>query len=80
MIWCKSEGIPDLRGGLVDDIRKSTIKALSPYVKEHFPDAAYGAYPIENDSKVAVIIVGNKYSPKNFWYGYYGIQFLTGVR
>lgn len=52
------------------DARKSTIKALSPYVKEHFPDAAYGAYPIENDSKVAIIIVGNKYSPKNFWYGW----------
>lgn len=47
--------------------RKSTLKALSPYVKEHFPNAAYGAYPIENDSRVAVIIVANKYSPNNFW-------------
>lgn len=48
--------------------RKSTIKGLSAYVKEHFPNAAYGAYPIANDSKVAVIIVANKYSPNNFWY------------
>lgn len=48
--------------------RKSTIKGLSAYVKEHFPNAAYGAYPIENDTKVAVIIVANKYSPNNFWY------------
>ncbi|KAK8097930.1 uncharacterized protein PG998_013416 [Apiospora kogelbergensis] len=48
---------------------KSTLKSLSPYVKEHFPNAAYGVYPIENDSKVAIIIVANKYSPNNFWNG-----------
>lgn len=47
---------------------KSTLKAVSTYVKEHFPSAAYGVYPIESDSKVAVIIVANKYSPNNFWY------------
>jgi capping protein alpha len=49
--------------------RKSTIKSLSTYVKEHFSNAAYGVYPIESDSKLAVIIVANKYSPKNFWNG-----------
>jgi capping protein alpha len=48
--------------------RKSILKSLSTYVNEHFPNAAYGAYPIENDSKVAIIIVANKYSPSNFWY------------
>lgn len=47
--------------------RKSTLKSLSTYVKEHFPNAAYGVYPIESDSKVAAIIVANKYSPNNFW-------------
>lgn len=46
----------------------STLKSLSAYVKEHFPNASYGAYPIESDSKVAIIIVANKYSPNNFWY------------
>jgi len=51
------------------DLVKSTLKALAPYVKEHYPNAAYGAYPIENDSRVAVIIVANKYSPNNFWNG-----------
>lgn len=49
--------------------RKSILKGLSSYVKEHFANAAYGAYPIEGDSKVAIIIVANKYSPNNFWYG-----------
>lgn len=49
--------------------RKSTLKGLSAYVKEHFPNAAYGVYSIENDSKLAIIIVANKYSPNNFWYG-----------
>jgi len=48
--------------------RKSVIKSLGPYVKEHYSNAAYGAYPIEHDSKVAIIIVANKYSPNNFWY------------
>lgn len=48
--------------------RKSTLKSLATYVKEHFPNASFGAYPIESDSKVAIIIVANKYSPNNFWY------------
>ena len=47
--------------------RKSTLKSLSTYAKEHYPNAVYGAYPIENDTKLAVIIVANKYSPNNFW-------------
>ncbi|TDZ61465.1 F-actin-capping protein subunit alpha [Colletotrichum trifolii] len=51
------------------DLIKSTLKNLGPYVKEHFPNAAYGVYPTENDSKVAAIIVSNKYSPNNFWNG-----------
>jgi capping protein alpha len=54
---------------LMPSVRKSTLKGLSAYVKEHFANGAYGAYPIENDSKVAIIIVANKYSPSNFWYG-----------
>ncbi|KAJ4293756.1 hypothetical protein N0V88_005264 [Collariella sp. IMI 366227] len=50
------------------DLAKSILKGLATYVKEHFPNAAYGAYPIENDSKIAIIIVANKYSPNNYWY------------
>lgn len=50
-------------------IRKSTLSTVGTYVKEHYPNAAYGAYPIENDTKVAVVIVATKYSPHNFWYG-----------
>jgi capping protein (actin filament) muscle Z-line, alpha len=47
--------------------RQSAIKGLGSYVKEHFPNAAFGVYPIESDSKVAIVIVSNKYSPSNFW-------------
>ncbi len=50
-------------------LRKSILKGLSTYVREHFTNAAYGAYPVENDSKIAIAIVANKYSPNNFWYG-----------
>lgn len=53
--------------GLTGRHRKSTLKSISAHVKEHYPDAAYGAYPIENNSKVAIIIVANKYSPNNYW-------------
>ncbi|KAK8014543.1 subunits of heterodimeric actin filament capping protein Capz [Apiospora arundinis] len=55
--------------GAQAELTKSTLKSLAPYVKEHFPNAACGVYPIENDSKVAIIIVANKYSPNNFWNG-----------
>ncbi|KAI0839748.1 2-oxoisovalerate dehydrogenase beta subunit [Hypoxylon sp. FL0890] len=55
--------------GAQADLVKSTLKSLATYVKEHYPNASYGAYPIENDSKVAVIIVANKYSPNNYWNG-----------
>lgn len=46
---------------------KNLLKSLEGHVKEHFPNASYGAYPIENDSKIALLIVANKYSPNNFW-------------
>jgi capping protein (actin filament) muscle Z-line, alpha len=46
---------------------KSTLKTLSTYVQEHYPNAAYGVYPIESDSKIAIVIAANKYSPNNFW-------------
>ncbi|OIW24905.1 F-actin capping protein, alpha subunit [Coniochaeta ligniaria NRRL 30616] len=51
------------------DLVKSTLKSISTYVKEHFPNAASGVYPIEDDSKIAIVIVSNKYSPNNFWNG-----------
>ncbi|KKA30048.1 hypothetical protein TD95_001522 [Thielaviopsis punctulata] len=51
------------------DMIKSTIKSLSTYVNEHFANAAFGVYPTEEDSKVAIVIVASKYSPNNFWSG-----------
>ncbi|KAI0477467.1 subunits of heterodimeric actin filament capping protein Capz [Xylariaceae sp. FL0804] len=51
------------------DLAKSALKSLSTYVKEHYQNASYGVYPTENDSKVALIVVANKYSPNNFWNG-----------
>ncbi|KAJ8126441.1 hypothetical protein O1611_g7197 [Lasiodiplodia mahajangana] len=51
------------------DLVKSTLKSLSTYVQEHYPSASYGVYPTENDTKLAIIVVANKYSPNNFWNG-----------
>lgn len=51
------------------DLVKSLGKSLSNHVREHFPNASWGVYPIEDDSKLAIVLVANKYSPKNFWNG-----------
>ncbi|PHH51583.1 F-actin-capping protein subunit alpha [Ceratocystis fimbriata CBS 114723] len=58
------------------DGSNSTIKSLKAYVNEHFPKAFFGAYPAENDSKVAVMIVSSKYSPNNFWSGRWRSHYL----
>jgi len=58
------------------DLVKSLIKSLSTQVTEHYPSASYGAYPIEDDSKIAILIVANKYSPNNFWNGRWRSQYI----
>lgn len=47
--------------------RKSLLSGLKTHVSEHYVDASYGAYPHDGDSQIAIIIVANKYSPKNYW-------------
>ncbi|KFH46346.1 F-actin-capping protein subunit alpha-like protein [Hapsidospora chrysogenum ATCC 11550] len=59
----------DKTENLTSGNRKSTLKSLGNYVNEHYPNAAFGVYPIESDSKIAAVIVANKYSPNNFWNG-----------
>jgi len=51
------------------DLVKSLLKGLGSHVKEHFPSASFGVYPMEDDSKIAILVVANKYSPNNFWNG-----------
>lgn len=49
---------------------KSLLRDLENYVKEHYPASPLsGVYPYKNDSSIAIAIVGNKYSPSNFWNG-----------
>ncbi|KAI6249147.1 F-actin-capping protein subunit alpha [Erysiphe necator] len=51
------------------DLIKSFLKNLAPYIEEHYPDASFGVYPIQDDTEIAIAIVANKYSPKNLWNG-----------
>lgn len=51
------------------DLVKSTLKSVGAYVREHFANGSFGVFPTESDSKVAIVIVANKYSPNNFWNG-----------
>jgi capping protein alpha len=48
--------------------RKSISKALKTHTDEHFQTSTVGVFPTDSDSKIAVLIVANKYSPNNFWY------------
>ncbi|POS85594.1 hypothetical protein EPUL_002820 [Erysiphe pulchra] len=51
------------------DLIKSILKNLAPYINEHYSEASFGVYPIQDDTEIAIIIVANKYSPKNLWNG-----------
>ena len=46
---------------------KSLLKSISKHADDHYPNSSYGVYPIENDEKIAIVLVANKYSPNNFW-------------
>jgi hypothetical protein len=50
------------------DLIQKLNKALRAHADEHYPSAAVGVFPAENDSKIALVLVSNKYSPNNFWY------------
>ncbi|KAK6512220.1 F-actin-capping protein subunit alpha [Arthrobotrys musiformis] len=62
----------DVQSHPVEGEHASTIKSLlrdvGDHVREHFPSLpAYGVYP--TDDGIAILIVGNKYSPSNYWNG-----------
>lgn len=48
---------------------KSISKNLKSYLNDHYSNAACGVYPINEDSEIAILIVANQYSPRNFWNG-----------
>ena len=56
---------------------KSLLKGLGKHAEDHYPNSSYGVYPIEDDSKIAIVLVANKYSPNNFWYAHLFIPSLT---
>ncbi|MCJ1239700.1 F-actin-capping protein subunit alpha [Varicellaria rhodocarpa] len=47
----------------------SLMKSLSSHGKEHYPASTYSVFPTSSDSKLALVLVANKYSPSNFWNG-----------
>ena len=51
-------------------LHRSTLqKSLDTYAAEHYPVGSYttGVFPTNNDEELTLVIVGNKYSPGNFW-------------
>ncbi|RPA96720.1 F-actin-capping protein subunit alpha [Choiromyces venosus 120613-1] len=52
------------------ELIKALLRDVAPHVKEHYPSSpAFGVYPVQDDAAVAVAIIGNKYSPSNYWNG-----------
>ncbi|KAH8154133.1 uncharacterized protein LAJ45_01901 [Morchella importuna] len=52
------------------DLIKSILREVEPHVKEHYPSLpAFSVNPCSDDSSIALVIVGNKYSPSNYWNG-----------
>ncbi|KAI9691182.1 MAG: F-actin-capping protein subunit alpha [Bathelium mastoideum] len=58
------------------DLIKSLLKSVPGQVQEHYPSATLGVFPTENDTKIAILIVANKYSPNNFWNGRWRSTYL----
>ncbi|KAL9091368.1 MAG: hypothetical protein Q9159_001452 [Coniocarpon cinnabarinum] len=58
------------------DLVKSLVKSLNTHAAEHFPSHCAGVYPTDNDSKIAIVLVANKYSPQNFWNGRWRSEYL----
>ncbi|KAF2670315.1 F-actin-capping protein-like protein subunit alpha-2 [Microthyrium microscopicum] len=58
------------------DTVKSILKALKTHTDEHFQTSTLGVFPTASDSKIAILIVANKYSPNNFWNGRWRSKYI----
>ncbi len=47
----------------------SLSKALSTHAQEHYPASTTAIIPTDTDTRLAILLVANKYSPSNFWNG-----------
>lgn len=55
---------------------KPLLQSVQKQAAEHFPSFSAGVYPTDSDSKIAIVLVANKYSPQNFWNGRWRSQYL----
>ncbi|KAK9466659.1 F-actin-capping protein subunit alpha [Lipomyces arxii] len=61
------------------DVIGSIILDVKHYVSEHYPDpAAYGVHP-QSDDELAIVIVGTKFSPGNFWNGKWKSTYIVNL-
>jgi capping protein alpha len=58
------------------DLLKSLTKALATHTSEHYPASSHGVYPTQDDAKLAIVTVANKYSPTNYWNGRWRSSYL----
>jgi len=61
------------------DLIKSLLKAIQTHTAEHYPSSTSGVFPTDNDSKIAIVIVANKYSPSNYWNGRWRSSYVYDV-
>ena len=57
--------------------RNSLLSSLNAYANEHYASSTFSVFPTENDNTLAILLVANKYSPSNFWFGFPPPPFLV---
>ncbi|KAK9376617.1 F-actin-capping protein subunit alpha [Lipomyces chichibuensis] len=62
------------------DVVSSITGDVKHYVSEHYPDpSSYGVFPQSSEDDIAIVIVGNKYSPFNFWNGRWRSSYIADL-
>ncbi|KAK9431698.1 F-actin-capping protein subunit alpha [Lipomyces doorenjongii] len=62
------------------DVVSSITGDVEHYVLEHYPDpSSYGVFPQSSEDDIAIVIVGNKFSPFNFWNGRWRSSYIANL-
>ncbi|KAK9484014.1 F-actin-capping protein subunit alpha [Lipomyces starkeyi] len=62
------------------DVVSSITGDVKHYVLEHYPDpSSYGVFPQSSEDDIAIVVVGNKYSPSNFWNGRWRSSYIADL-
>ncbi|KAK9322093.1 F-actin-capping protein subunit alpha [Lipomyces orientalis] len=74
----QASGVEEYDGA--GDTVASITSDVKHYVLEHYPNpSSYGVFPQASEDEIAIVIVGNKYSPSNFWNGRWRSSYVANM-